>query len=183
MAGDVAPGPAHGLACQAQQVQHQLADQLHQVHEVVQRVQHLRAQPVQQAGQRGALALRARGGEFLHALQHVAVGLAHGDVLRPALAPLVPQQLRADVVQPLQARQVPGLLAVRATQLGGDAAPGAPVGKGGRHPVAAHEHALGALALQGGQSQAGHGAPVLHIPPTDSPGREKTYKSPCRAHA
>jgi hypothetical protein len=70
-------------------------------------MQHQHAQVVHLLGQAPGFCGRRHYGEACHALQHGALGVGQLQAAARLLAPVVPQQLRAHMVQPLQAAQVP----------------------------------------------------------------------------
>ena len=70
-------------------------------------MQHQHTQVVHLLGQAPGFCGRRHYGEACHTLQHGALGVGQLQMLRPLLAPMLPEQLRAHMVQPLQAAQVP----------------------------------------------------------------------------
>ncbi len=138
VARDVAPGRAARCAQGTAEVDDQLPHQFQQMPAVAERVQHLHAEAVhfldEAPGRNGR---PVDDGEFGHAIEHVALGVVERDPFGPDAPPVVPEQLRADVVQPIDAAQIPPQAGVRRVlrELRGHLAPGAPRAQVRRAPA------------------------------------------------
>ena len=107
VAGKIAPRPLLRAPDQPRNVQHQLAEQLHQPDNVVHQVEQALAQLAQWLAPRGRAHGRRRDGEFFDVFKHAALLGQQLQAVGPALAPLAPQQLRTEVVELADVREAP----------------------------------------------------------------------------
>ena len=74
---------------------------------MVHAMQHQHTQPIHLVGQAPGFGQGHWCGEGRHTLKHGALPLAQRQALWPGAPPVVPEQLRAYMVKPLQAAQIP----------------------------------------------------------------------------
>ncbi len=103
----IAPGCTARRAQQAQAVEQHLPHQQQQVAGMVHAMEHQHAQAVYLVDQAPGFWRGRRGAVACHPLQHGTLPFVQRQPLRPGTAPVVPEQLRAHVVEPLQTTQIP----------------------------------------------------------------------------